>query len=1109
MTSLSEWLNEHGFAEHAQLFADNDVDFATLLLLTDDNLKELGLSFGARKRLLHALAGVKAARPEPAARAEERRQLTVMFCDMVGFTALAQQVDPEVLKDIVRGYEDACAACIARYDGYLFQRLGDGIVAFFGFPLAHEREAERAIRAGLDIIDAMARFKSPHGAKLEVRIGIATGIVVVSADGRTAVSETMNLAARLQSAAQTGTVAVSSKVRKLAGDAFGYEDTGAHSLKGITLPVHIHRVLGIASGESRQAKDKPLIGRGAEMETLLDKWRRVQDAGEGFTVNVCGEPGIGKSRIADALCASLEHENAQIWRFQCSPFHLNSAFYPIRTHLDEVLQLDGDSPADVRLDKLEALIVGRYGLPLADVRFIANMMSIPCEARYGALDILPRLAKEETVRVMEDMVAAAARMRQTLLLFEDMHWADPTTLETLERLIGKLAGIPLLIVATYRPDFEPHWSRHVNVAVLNLAKLTAQQSKEMIGRLAEGKSLPAEVVGQIIAKTDGVPLFVEELTRNILESGGLVEAGGRYVYAGDALGFAIPETLRDSLTARLDRLAKAKPVAQIGSVVGRTFSHELLMALHQMDEASLAEGLAELAASGLAVSTGTAPGAVSYTFKHALVQDVAYDSLLRSQRRPLHARIAKVLEERHPETRDREPELLAHHYTAADDPAAAAPLWLKAGEVAMQRFAVPEAVSHLHKGINLLETASPGSERDLLELRFRAALGPALVAGRGWGHPELSAVLEPAWSLAHRHRNRQAYLPILNALWVHTMCVDHLDVSLRWAEKLLEVGAETGDENLVVVGHRAVSGSVFWQGRFDVAKAHGDKLLAMYDAERHWHIAQLTNTDPLTGEGIYRAQYLWIIGYPDQAVAASNERDDHARRRNHPFDLAFSLTLGAQVFDFLGEPDELLARAEEADSVGRRFGVSLFFEVMAEISRGIAWLRAGRHADSAMRLDRAITRLAATGHRIWIAYLRALQAEALALSGDVEAADRLLDESITRIMAGEERCHLAEVLRLKGWLLARRGRLDEAEQRLCEAIALARAQGARSWELRATTTFARLLADRGEHERAFGALAAIHGWFTEGFASRDLRDAAALLDEMRSHMDKGGLRNAG
>lgn len=1109
MTLIAKWLTDHGFAEHAHLFAENDVDFATLLILTDEDLKELGLSFGARRRLLSALAPLKATKPEPAARVEERRQVTVMFCDMVGFTALAQRIDPEVLKDIMRGYEDTCAACIARYEGYLFQRLGDGIVAFFGFPLAHEREAERAIRAGRDIIDAMVRFKSPEADKLEVRIGIATGIVVVSADGRTAVSETMNLAARLQSVAETGSIAVSSKVRKLAGNVFDYEDMGAQSLKGITLPVHIYRVMDLASADSQQIRHKPLIGRGAEMETLLDQWRRVHDGGEGFTVNVCGEPGIGKSRIADALCASLEHEQAQIWRFQCSPFHLNSAFYPIRTHLDEVLQIGDDSPADARLDKLEALIVGRYGLPASDVRFIANMMSIPCEERYGPLDISPRLAKQETVRVMEDMVAAAARLRHTLLLFEDMHWADPTTLETLERLIGKLAGIPLLIVATYRPEFEPHWSRQVNVAVLNLAKLTAQQSREMISRLSEGRSLPAEIVEQIIAKTDGVPLFVEELTRTILESGGLVEAGGRYVYADATVGFAIPETLRDSLTARLDRLAKAKPVAQMGSVIGRTFSHELISALDQMDGPALAEGLAELTASGLATSSGVAPGPVSYTFKHALVQDVAYDSLLRSQRKPLHARIAQVLEERHPETRDREPELLAHHYTAAEDRGAAAPLWLKAGEVAMHRFAVPEAVSHLRKGINLLETSSPGSERDLLELRFRAALGPALVAGRGWGHPELSSALEPAWALAHRLKHREGYLPILNALWVHCMCVDRLDVSQRWAEKLLEMGAEIGDDNLVIVGHRAVSGSAFWQGRFDVAKAHGDKLHAMYDPERHWHIAQLTNTDPLTGERIYRAQYLWIMGYPDQAVSASNERDEHARRRNHPFDLAFSLTLGAQAFDFLAQPDELLQRAEEADIVGRRFGVSLFFEVMAEISRGIAWLRAGRHADSAMRLDRSITRLAATGHRIWIGYLRALQAEALALSGDVMAAEGLLDESIARIAAGEDRCHYAEMLRLKGWLLARQGRRDDAEDQLQAALALARSQSAKSWELRIATTLAGLMADRGDHVSAFDLLSGIHGWFTEGHATRDLMSARSLLDELRLRVSKGGMKHAG
>lgn len=1098
--SISEWLTDHGFTQHQQVFAENDVDFTTLLLLTDDNLKELGLPFGARKRLLNALEREKAAKPlQPS---EERRQLTVLFCDMVGFTMLAQRVDPEVLKDIVRGYEDICAACLSRYDGYLFQRLGDGVVAFFGFPRAHEREAERAIRAGLDILDAMTRFKAPDGTALGVRIGIATGIVVVSADGKTAVSETMNLAARLQSVAQPGSMVVSSKVRKLAGAAFDYEDQGSQTLKGITQPIHIYRIRGLSTPAERAAvaaegQGAPLIGRVDEMDSLLRQWRHVQDAHEGATVNLCGEPGIGKSRVANALCTRLERENVQILRFQCSPFHLNSAFYPIRAHLDAVLQISHDIPADVKLDRLEGMIAGRYGLPREDVRFIAAMMAIPFQERYGPLDISPRLAKLETVRVMEDMVKAAASLRWTLLLFEDMHWADPTTLETLERLISKLAGIPLLIVTTHRPEFEPRWSHNDNVTIVNLAKLNISQSSEMIARLADGKSLPTELVGQIIAKTDGVPLFVEELTRTILESGELVEAGDRYVYAGATLSIAIPETLRDSLTARLDRLTKARAVAQIGSVVGRSFSYELIAALDQMDEAALSEGLAELTASGLASCDSEGSRGARYTFKHALVQEAAYDSLLKSQRKPLHARIAQMLEAHNPEIRDREPELLAHHYTAAGDHAAGVPLWLRAGEVAMQRFAVPEAVSHLRNGMALLDGLSPGPERDVLELRFRAALGPALVAERGWGHPELGGVLEPAWSLARRLRNRDGYLPILNALWVHCLCTDRLAESLRWADRLLDVGAEGSDENLVIVGHRAVSGSAFWQGRFALARQHGDVLHAMYDSEKHWHIAQLTNTDPLTGESIYRAQYLWIMGYPDQAVAASDARDDHARRRNHPFDLAFALTLGAQAFDFLSEPEELLRRAEEAETVGRRYGVSLFFEVMAEISRGVAWQRAGRHAEGAARLDRAIARLAATGHRIWIGYLQALQAEALAMTGDGGTASALLDASIARIEAGEERCHYAEVLRIKGWLLARQGETAEAEARLRSAISVAREQGAKSWELRATATLARLLAERGGRAEALDMLAPVYDWFTEGFATRDLREAKALLDELR------------
>lgn len=1104
MPSLSDWLKTHDLEQYASIFIENEVDFRTLQVLTDNDLKELGLPFGPRKRLLNALLGVKQAEvTAPAATpVGERRQLTVLFCDMVGFTELAHSVDPEVLQTIVRGYEDACAVCITRYEGYVFQRLGDGIVAFFGFPLAHEGEAERAIRAGLEIVETMARLDVPEVGRLNVRIGIATGMVVVASGERGAVGETMNLAARLQGSAQPGTIVVSERVHRLAGGAFDYEDLGKCDLKGIARPTRAYRILGVSAAASRfdaatQKGLTPLVGREYELGVLLERWQRVQHDGAGQAVLLSGEPGIGKSRIVSALRERLEARGVTTLRFQCSPFYVNSAFYPIGANFERALAFGRDESPASRLDKLEALVVGHYGQPLQDVRFIAAMLSIPYQERYGPLAMTPRLAKEETIRVLVDIVTAAARAQPSLMLFEDVHWADPTTLEVLGLLIARLSTIPLLVVLTHRSEFESRWSDHAGVTALSLAKLTPAQSRALVSGLAGGKALPAGLAEQIIAKTDGVPLFVEELTKTILESGDLKDEGDHYVYAGTSASVSIPETLRDSLTARLDRVAAVKEIAQVGAVIGREFSYELIAALGLKTDAALAHALALLTEVGLAFSRGTIPDAV-YTFKHALVQDAAYDSLLKSQRQPLHGKIARVLEERWPETRDTEPELLAHHYTAAGLNEAAVPFWRRAGEVAMQRFALPEAVTHLRKGMTLLETLPPAPERDLMELGLRTVLGPAIVAQSGWGHSEVNRILEPAWALAESLEHRPSYVPVLNALWVHYLCVDRLAVSLQWAENLLAAGAAAHDESLEIVGHRAASASYYWLGDFTSARKHGDIVQSMYDSQRHWHIAQLTNTDPLTGEGIYRAQYLWMLGYPDQAVAASDAKDEHARRRNHPFDLAFALTLGAQAFDFRCEPDELLRRTEEAERVGREHGVALLWEIMAEISRGVAWLRAGRAADSVAQLEKAIARLTATGHRIWIWYLRALQAEGLALSGDLEGASALIDESVRQIENGEERSHYAEVLRLKGWLLIQHGKLEEAEVNLRAAIDVARGQQAKSWELRAATTLSRLLADRGDRASAREQLARVYCWFTEGFDTKDLKEAKALLDVLQA-----------
>ena len=1106
-SSLSAWLKSHDLEQFLKIFEENEVDLVTLRVLTESDLKELGLPFGPRKRILNLLNEEKALEKSAAGAHTgsvigERRQLTVLFCDMVGFTKLAYKLDPETLQIIIRAYEEACAACVNRYEGYVFTTLGDGVVAFFGFPLAHESEAERAVRAGLEIIDAMARLHVKGAGRLQVRIGIASGMVVVASGERNAVGETMNLASRLQTIARPGSVVVSDRVRRLAGGGFEYENLGEKELKGVSGPTQVYRVVGVSQTESRfeaatQQGLTPIVGRDAEIAALMSNWREVREKGSGRAVLLRGEAGIGKSRMTSALRERLQYETSQTRLFQCSPFFVNSAFYPIRASFERALSSGRDTAADTRLDRLEALVVDRLGLAKEDMRFIAALLSIPFQDRYGTILVSPKLAKEETMRVLIEFVRAQALEEPTLLLFEDAHWADPTTLDLLGRFVGLLTDIPALLVITARPEFNSPLIDHPAVTVMDLAKFTPEQSGSLVNKVVGGKALPPGLAAQIVARTDGVPLFVEELTKTILESGDLIIEGDHYAYAGSSASVTIPETLRDSLMARLDRVAVSKEIAQVGSVIGREFSYELIAGLELMSEDALGNGLRHLISSGLATCHGEIPSAV-YTFSHGLVQDAAYDSLLKSRRKKLHGDIVHLLEERWPETRDAAPELLALHHTAAERYPIAAPLWLRAGEVAIQRFALPEAITHLRTGMSALSKLRPSKTRDRMEISLRTALGPALVAQRGWGQAEVSDILEPAWRLAQSLNHSEAYLPILNALAVHYMCMDQLAESLRWADRLLKAGAELRDDRLEIVGHRAASACHYWLGEFAAARLSGDQVHRLYDPERHWGLAALTNTDPLTGEGIYRPQFLWMMGYPDQALSASHATEANARRRGHPFDLAFALTLGAQLFDYLSDPDELLHRAEEAERIGRERGIALLGEIMTEISRGVALLRAGRLAEAATQLDRGIELLIQTGHRIWIWYLRALRAEALALAGDLEGAWTLIEESVARIEAGEERSHYAEVVRLKGWILILRGEPDKAEASLRKAIAVARDQQAKSWELRAATTLAGLLVSQDNQAEALAVLAPIKDWFTEGHETKDLKEAAKLLAELRS-----------
>jgi class 3 adenylate cyclase/tetratricopeptide (TPR) repeat protein len=1126
MKSLADWLQERGFERYAAAFTDNDIDFEALSLLGEIDLERLGVSLGHRKKLLKALAGLsgngaRETNPEPPSQAPsqrpirlpgdveprtgERRQITVLVCDMVGSTELTSRLDPELVSMIMRRYEDACAAAITRYEGYVFERRGDGVVAFFGYPFAHEGEAERAVRAGLQIILAVGDLGLTDAGRLQVRVGIATGLVVVSqaeSGQRLAAGDAMNLAARLQALASPDSIAIAERTHQLAGGWAEYEDIGLHALKGIPQPVRVWRVLGLSEASSRfdaatRSGLTPLVGRELEIALLLERWQRAQE-GEGEVVLLSGEPGIGKSRVLRALRERLSEQGAVTLQYQCSPYHVNTAFHPFADHLERVLRLRRDEPADAKLDKLESLVVGLNARPLQDARLLAPVLGINAEDRHGPLGMQPQRQKDETIRAIVDLLEVICRRQPTLILLEDVHWADATSIEVLEQLLDRVARTPLLVVITSRPEFQPPWGSRLHLTAMTVTRLSRAQSATLVSRVAGGKALPQDLADQIIAKTEGVPLFLEEITKAVLEAETLRDAGERYEYSGPAQSVQVPDTLRDSLMARLDRLGKVKEIAQIGAALGRKFNHELLSAVAQMPQPELDLALKRLAVAGLVSCRGLPPDAV-YVFKHAMVQDVAYDSLLKSKRQDLHGRIARVIEERVPDAEETEPELLAYHYTAAGLIEAAIPHWRRAGELALRVMALKEAIAHLQKGLDLIAAMPPSLHRDIEELQLRTLLGTAWMARRGWPAAEVGIALRPALPLIRSTARVENRLPILYGMWIHVLNQGRIAESLRWVDEMMEASAAAPeDDALEITAHRAAMASQYWLGNFIDARRHGELVQTLYDAKRHWRIATLLNNDPLTSYGNFASPCLWMLGYPDEALRVCRARDDHARKRGHPFDLGHALTGGSDVFDYRVEPEELLARALEAQAIGKEHGMSFLADVMAQVAKGIASLRSGRVSESIAQLRAAIAMGSAHGAYVKISYLKACLAEATTRDGDPHEGLRLAAESVAQIErpGWEERSHYAEVLRINGWILRTLSRLDEAESRLRASIDVARSQQARSWELRASTTLARMLAERGDRGAARDLVTPIYAWFTEGFDTHDLKQARQLLEDL-------------
>lgn len=1105
---VGEWLRGLGLEQYETVFREAEVGPDILADLTDADLAELGVTLGNRKRILRAIAALgKAAIPGQRGGSvpdeAERRQLTVMFCDLVGSTAISARLDPEDMRDVIRAYQDACSGSVARYDGFLARFMGDGILAYFGFPRAHEDEAERAIRTGLDIIDAVAKLDTPARRKLGVRVGIATGIVVVGdligqgpARERDVVGETPNLAARLQALATPGTVVIAESTRRLIGRTFELESLGVHNLKGFDTPLPVWSVLRDARTSTRFEAFRsqglsPMVNREAEKALLGDRWRRAKD-GEGQIVLVSGEAGIGKSRIVATLAEDVAASPHIAISYQCSPHHVNNALYPILSEIRRTAGLVSDDPAPAKLDKLEAMIA-RYGLETEQIApALAGAMSIPIADRYPPIDLTAAEQKERTIAALVELFEARTRRAPTLALIEDAHWIDPTSLVVLGRFFEQLATLPALMVITARSEFVPSWDSWKNLSVLQLNPLAREEATMMVHRVA-GKALPVAIMEEIIVKTDGVPLFVEELTKTVMESGQLREEADSYQLLSTRTPIAIPSTLQDSLLARLDRLNSVKDVAQIGAAIGREFPHRLLEEVSSVRGPALTEVLDKLIDANIIYRRGMPPDA-SYTFKHALLRDSAYQLMIRSRRRDVHRSIAEVLESRFPQIIEAQPEIAARHHEHGGDPARAANYYRLAGGRAAARSANVEALAYLNEGLRMIESLPPGEERDRLELPLQLQRAGALRGTKGYSAPETGEAIQRVYALSQGVGEPAQSLQALVGLYTYHLVRSDTPRAGEIAQELLAFARKQGDSTHVMIGLRSVGCVQFQLGNQPMALDHFEQSLALYDATAHGPLASSFGLDHKEVAASFRSTTLWLLGRPVQAEASQQEALSHAESLKHLPSICQALIYSALLRVLARDNVGVVEAATQALHLARR----LSFDLMEHgASFFLAAARRGHAAPEQLlpEMLRAAGLWWGTGAGQYQGYVLTLIAETYLDANQPEEGLETVVRAKTLLEATNERWGEAELYRVEGLLLLalEERRIEEGEACLRKAIAVAQTHAALSWELRATVDLARLLDEFGRAAEGKALVEAAYGRFSEGFDSVDLKAARAIL----------------